>query len=362
MIIRGSLGSDRLDYVSPGIHDMLGYDPGEIVGVEGWPSAHRDPAEEEAAAAGIRSAIASGDPGFTLVQRYRSRSGDWRSLLLIGRFDAPGAEDPTYVATAIDITDRIHMEEELRAARDAAQAADHAKSEFLSLISHELKTPMTAIIGFSDLLALSDLQGGDRESVDFIVTGAHRLLGLIDRMLDYARLETGRLRVSVAPLVVEDAVREAVDRVAPLAAGQEPPATIETELEPGLLAVADRARLVAVIEDVVDNAVRHGGHGVHVRVTARSAGDDRVAIEVADDGIGIPGEKLAAVFSPLEVDGRGTGATLGLALVHRLLDAMDGSITVRSAPGSGTTATIEVPALVDTIHEDRPGATMGAER
>jgi PAS domain S-box-containing protein len=326
---------------------MLGYEPGDVIGAIGWPSSHRHPDDAAPTAAAIRKALESGQRRFTLVERYLAASGDWRWLLEIVSVEDP--EDPAggYVATALDVTDRVRMEEELRAARDEARAADRSKSEFLSVVSHELRTPLNVILGFGELLERADLGAEDRESAEYIVAAGRRLLGLIDRMLDYARIETGRLHVAMQPVLLDDTVRLAIDRVRALAESRGATVVRAAGSEGGLVAVGDGGRLTSVVEDLVDNAVRHGGAGVHVGVRTRRSAPGRVAVSVSDDGTGMTEAQLAQVFDPLRRDGAGTGATLGLALARRVVEAMGGSIAVRSERGAGTTATVEMPALDD---------------
>ncbi len=347
MIVRGRILGDRIDYVSPGIREMLGYEPGDVIGAVGWPSAHRHPDDAATTIAAARAAVEVGRSRYTLLERYLAASGEWRWLLEIVNLEDPSDPSSNYVATALDVTDRVRMEEELRAARDEARAADRAKSEFLSVVSHELRTPLNVILGFGELLERADLAAEDRESVEYIVAAGRRLLGLIDRMLDYARLETGRLQVAAQPVLVDDVTRHAIDRVRVLLGDRDATVVRAAGSEDGLLAVGDVGRLTSVVEDLVDNAVRHGGAGVHVTVGTRRASRDRVAISVVDDGVGMTEEQMARVFDPLRRDATGTGATLGLALARRLVEAMGGAISLRSEPGAGTTATLEMPALVE---------------
>lgn len=351
MIVRGRLLTGIVDYVSPGIREILGYEPEEVVGVEGWAAAHRHPDDAATSDEAIRAAVAGRESRLSLVERTRSKSGEWRWLLESVNLIDPDDPSLAYVATIIDITERVQMEEELRAARDAAQAADRSKSEFLSIISHELRNPLNAILGHGKLLDRANLSAEDQESLDFVLDGGHRLLGLINRMLDYARLETGRLHVASQPVALDDVVRSALDRVQELAGDRKVATLRSSDSEAGLMASADGPRLIQVVEDLLDNAVRHGGPDVHVSVRTHVGRDGRVAISVEDDGVGIPEDQLARVFAPLERDSAGTGATLGLALARRLVEAMGGAISITSTVGVGTVAAVEVPALGQTVEE-----------
>jgi signal transduction histidine kinase len=158
-------------------------------------------------------------------------------------------------------------------------------------------------------------------------------------------------------VLLDDVVRLVIERGRPFAESRGSVVERGPDSTSGLTAVADAGRLVSVVEDLVDNAVRHGGPAARVVVTVRACSSDRVAIEVADDGVGMTEDQLARAFAPLERDASGTGATLGLALARRLVEAMGGTIRVASEAGRGTTATVEMPGPGDAAEGPWRGFT-----
>ena len=245
-----------------------------------------------------------------------------------------------------DVTLERTAEREIHAAREEAEAANRAKTEFLSRMSHELRTPLNAIIGFAQILELDGLDERQAESVDQILKGGRHLLELINEVLDISRIESGQLTMSVEPVLVRDAVSEAISLIGPLA--EERRIRLRSSItDDGLWALADRQRLKQVLLNLLVNAVKYGrADGTAVLSCSRTDGG-RLRFTVADDGPGIalelqerlfaPFERLGAEASPVE----GTG--LGLALSRALVVGMGGSMGMDSRPGEGTTFWFELP-------------------
>jgi CheY-like chemotaxis protein len=247
-----------------------------------------------------------------------------------GMTDAEG-QPSGLVAVSRDVTEKVALEEahrsakkEAERAREDAERANRAKSEFLSRMSHELRTPLNAILGFGQLLEMDGLEPQQQESVQQILKGGKHLLDLINEVLDIARIESGRITLSLEPIVLTDALWEAIGLIQPLAAEQ----AIELKVEdarPGDRYVrADRQRLKQVLLNLLSNAVKYNRPGGRVTV---------------------PFERLGAEGTGVE----GTG--LGLALSKGLMEAMGGSLGVTSKPGQGSTFFVEAPLA------EAPGAT-----
>lgn len=231
----------------------------------------------------------------------------------------------------------VEREEELRRAKAVAEEASAAKSAFLSRMSHEFRTPLNAILGFVQLLQGEDLTPDQKEDLAHMRRAGDQLLHLLTETLDLSRLESGEVRLTIedaalAPIVV------AAERAA---VGAE---RVHVDVDPDLRVLADVRQLEDVLAEVVRNALTHAGTAATVTVTAARRGGV-VDVFVSDDGSGIDPDDLERLFAPFE---RGTGDTpgigLGLALAQRSLEAMAGSLTARSARGSGTTLTISLPA------------------
>jgi signal transduction histidine kinase len=224
-------------------------------------------------------------------------------------------------------------------------------------MSHEMRRPLTAILGFGELIERDGLSDDDRECVDHILSAGHRLLALVDQIVDLATLGAGQMSISAEPVRVADAIDGSIARVAVDAAARA--ITLRADCDPGLAVVADQRRLGQALENLVSNAVRFNHHGGKVELTAgRAIGPGgtmgTIRIEVADTGTGIPAEALARLFIPFErldaVGSRaegpttGAGAGLGLALAKGLVEAMAGTIEVASEVGTGSTFRVELPA------------------
>jgi PAS domain S-box-containing protein len=292
--------------------------------------------------------------------RYRTAGGAYRWLEWNAR---PIAEQGLLYAVARDVTERKDADEEVRAARDAAERANLAKSEFLSRMSHELRTPLNAILGFGQLLEMDGLERQQHESVEQILRAGRHLLELIDEVLDISRIEAGSMRMSVEPVDVVSALGDAVALIAPVATA----AGIELHVEPGgedeCYVLADRQRLRQVILNLLSNAVKYNRPGGTVTVsTACRCDDDRVRVNVADTGLGIPKDQLERLFVAFDrldaAVGPVQGTGLGLTLSKNLTEAMGGALCVESVPGEGSRFTIELLSADDPVD----GTGFGADQ
>ena len=264
------------------------------------------------------------------------RLGDGRVLRIYEK-DTP---DGGRVGLRIDVT-------ELYDARRRAEAASRAKSSFLANMSHEIRTPMNGILGMVELLGATELELPQREMLETIQTSSEALLGLLNDILDLARIEAGKVLLesrSFSPALVlqrvgrlhqANAFKKALD--------------IEVHVSPGAegLARGDAARLQQVLHNLVGNAVKFTEHG-RVRLALDRGPEGDWQFTVFDTGIGMTREQVARVFDAYEqadetVGRRFGGTGLGLAIVRELVDRMDGAINVSSAPGRGTEVRLRLP-------------------
>ncbi|RPH44352.1 MAG: PAS domain S-box protein [Burkholderiales bacterium] len=255
-----------------------------------------------------------------------------------------GTEDAMLVAWH-DIAERQRYEQQLRRARDAAESAASAKSQFLAMMSHELRTPMTGIIGMVDLLHDSRMTDEQRHFVDVLRSSAHSLLTVLNDVLDYSKIEAGRLemeRIDFRPAAV------AQDVVALLAnAASQRGNNLVLRWRDGAVPAlrGDPTRLRQVLFNLVGNAIKFTERGsVTVEGDARVQADGRVALafDVRDTGVGIAPDVLPTLFRPFQQADSSTtrrfgGTGLGLAICRHLVEAMGGEISVDSRPGVGST-------------------------
>ncbi len=276
----------------------------------------------------------------------RTKSG--RSLRIT---DRATAEHGT-VSLIIDVTDDILRAEELRRAREQAEAASAAKSEFLASMSHELRTPLNAILGFAQLLQRDrkqPLSERQLERLGHVLTGGEHLLRLIDEVLDLARIEAGGVTISTEPVGVPDMLSDVLTTLEPMA--QRAEIQLVTELSEVPSVVADRTRLAQILMNFGSNAIKYNRPGG--RVVFRALGSDRsVRLSVVDDGIGIPVDKRGRIFEPFQRAGQETGPIegtgIGLSISKRLAELMQGSVGFSSEVGVGSEFWVDVPIHIAT--------------
>ena len=226
---------------------------------------------------------------------------------------------------------------------------ERARSEFVANVSHELRTPLTAIKGCAETLLGGGLDDTPRaaEFVEVIARHADRLRDLIEDLLDLASVEQGEARLRIGPVAVADVVSQAEATLRPSAERRSQ--ALRAEVPAGLPAVlADRDRLAQVLINLVDNAIKFTPDGGRILIGAAAA-DGRVLLSVSDTGIGIPPGELGRIFERFyrvdrSRDRKEGGTGLGLAIAKHLTQAMGGTIEAESAPGSGTTFRITLPA------------------
>jgi PAS domain S-box-containing protein len=257
-----------------------------------------------------------------------------------------------YRGTGRDVTAEIRAERSLREAKEAAEAANHAKSQFLANISHELRTPLNAVIGFSEMIELGlagPIQPKQQEYVSLVLQSGRHLLNVINDILDLARADSGKFE-----LHEEDGVhiREIADACLALTRHQAETRGIalSTVIEENLpTIVADPTRLKQILLNLLSNSIRFTKRGGSVDIAAHRTTDGGIALEVRDTGVGMTPEEVEVALEPFgQVDARlareheGTG--LGLPLTRRLAELHGGTFAVASKKGGGTTVTITLPA------------------
>ena len=276
------------------------------------------------------------------------------------------------VATvAIDITERMRLEEKLREAKEQAELGSRAKSRFLGTMSHELRTPLNAVIGFAELMheeALGPLGNAEyKEYAGLILRSGMNLLEMISNLLDFARADAGGLELNVVDVEIGRLLRSVLTRARERLAAPPAPGriTLETNLPAGMLAIrADEQRLRQVLRGLIDNAVKFTPTGGRVTVTAQPIDAGGVEVTVADSSIGMSADELEHVFEPFWQADSGLGRTrdgagIGLKLARQLVTLHGGTLEMHSARGEGTKVVLRLPRApppAETARADRPGA------
>ncbi|HET8695276.1 MAG TPA: ATP-binding protein [Aquabacterium sp.] len=266
-----------------------------------------------------------------------------------------------------DLTEH-KLYQEARLAAQVAEAANRAKSEFLSRMSHELRTPLNAVLGFAQLLRLDrqhPLTDGQRSKVELIERAGGHLLGVISDVLDLSRIDSGSLPLSIEPVLVSHVLDEAVSMVG-AGASEAGVILVPPQAPRGLTVFADRLRLRQILVNLLTNAIKYNRRGGRVMVSVWSEAD-QVAVEVSDTGRGLSPEQCEHLFEPFNRLGaentgiEGTG--IGLVIVRRLLELMQGRIEVSSKLGVGTRFVVHLPhadAADALVHEGEQTTISGA--
>jgi PAS domain S-box-containing protein len=325
---------ERVTDWNPAAAELFGYSAEEVRGrriddlVIGEP--HRDEGQEI-----TREAMAVGRAGRITQRRRKDGTPVDVELMLV-----PLTVDDSHVG----FLGIYHDVTELQRARQEAEAATQAKSAFLATMSHEIRTPMNAVIGMTDLLLGTELTGEQREFAEVVRSSGDALLHVIDDILDYSKIEAGKLELEREPFSVRECVEGALDIVAPRAWDKEIElgCLIEDSAPGGIL--GDEARLRQVLLNLLSNAVKFTETGeVVVLVAAEPSGSGsyRLEISVRDTGIGIASNLMDRLFTSFsQVDASTTrrfgGTGLGLAISKRLVELMGGTISVESEEGSGS--------------------------
>jgi PAS domain S-box-containing protein len=355
---------DHLDviwYVSPSCR-RYGYEPTELIGRQTFELVHpSDRPQLRRLVAGLFDG-AEVDPSASREYRLRAKNGDWiwfegNTSIVRDDADTPGE----IISQLRDITQRKAMETDLRAARDAAEAAATAKSEFLANMSHEIRTPLTSIMGFSGLLR--ELDGWSENAQHYlsrISTAGQSLLSVVNDILDFSKLEAGQVELDPHPFNPVHFIEDTVDLFAVKAADKGLSLRTAVAVDLPARVEADSARVRQVMMNLIGNAVKFTAEGGITVAAAYDQATQQLRIAVNDTGEGVPAERRDRLFQRFsQVDGSisrvhgGTG--LGLAISKNLVDLMGGEIGVETNAGQGSTFwfTLRAP-IVDRPMLDLP--------
>lgn len=259
-----------------------------------------------------------------------------------------------------DVTARVTAEQELLAAKNLAEQANRAKSEFLSQMSHELRTPLNAILGFAQILQ-EELTNEHREFTDHILKAGWHLLGLINEVLDLAKIEAGRLSLNIEDFDIRAVVRESLSLAAPIASKYGVNVSDNTKTMAVTTVKADVTRVKQMVLNLVSNAIKYNRPNGQVTLSIEYPTPKMLRLVVSDTGVGMSENDLAKLFQPFSRVGNkqneieGTG--IGLAFTQKLAGLMQGDIGVSSTEGIGSSFWLDFP-LQDQAAEAAPVAAV----
>lgn len=330
-------------------------------------------AAPEADAAARRRLLAAGAP---MVEPGTSERMRPDGTIIEVRSDP--VPDGGWVRTYTDVTARRRAEANLAAAlaaaeraRAEAEAADRAKSTFLAAMSHEIRTPMNGVLGMMEVLELTPLSPDQARCVAVMRDSAGALLRIIDDILDFSRIEAGRLELEALPFSLRRLVAATADTLAVAARARGLRLVVEPAPGGPDLLLGDAVRVRQILLNLLGNAVKVTEAG-EVRIAAATRAEAEqvaVTLTVTDTGIGMTETAMARLFRPFaQADSSTTrrygGSGLGLSITRRLAELMGGSVTVESAPGLGSrfTATLRLPAATEAIAAGKPAPTTTMAR
>ncbi len=349
----------RFTFLSAGV-EKFGYTPEEVLGKSMFTFVHPDDRARiiEKFREGFRRGAHPSINEFQVL----TKDGGFRHVEEAGRIICDDQGKPVMVTGILrDVTQRSIAAEALRRGKDMAEAANRAKSTFLASVSHEIRTPMNAILGFSELVLKSHLSPEVRSQMEIIRKSGHDLLGIIDELLDLTRIESDQMRFEEKPFSLSQLLSDLRHTFEPRIRdkGIRFELDIPTHLPERFL--GDGLRIKQILTNLVGNALKFTRDGsialsLQINLSPESAAGSHqreILFTVRDTGIGIPEDKLQAIFEPFtQVDGSYSrqygGIGLGLAICRRLIEHMGGSISVQSILGQGSTFACRLPLMVAT--------------
>jgi two-component system sensor histidine kinase/response regulator len=345
--------------------EMLGYTAEELIGQEMHALTHHsrpDGSPYPAAECPIHRAAVAGIPCEVSDEVMWRKDGRDMQVEYVA---SPVVEHGRLTGAVVnfrDITARKHVEFELIVARDAAESANRAKSDFLARMSHELRTPLNSIIGFANVLRKNRGSSMSDDQLSFanrIATNGRHLLALINDILDLSKIEAGRMTLDVSAVMLDTLVRETIDELEGETKNR--PVTVRAEIPDVIRSIGtDAARVKQVLINLIGNSLKFTERGeVVVAIDADPVGVP-LRIRVRDTGIGIPQDRLDAIFNVFEqaesmTSRRFGGTGLGLAISRSLCELMGHRLEVESVEGEGTTMLIQLGVAPRTARRSIPG-------
>jgi two-component system sensor histidine kinase/response regulator len=346
-------GERRIQQVNSEFLRLFGYNEEDVLG-QSPRFIYPDESTHQTIGREAYPEIASGGIYSTLVE-LQDASGSVFPCSLVGRAVNPADLSQGYIWTLRDMTERVQMEEDLRAAKEEAESATEAKSKFLAHMSHEIRTPMNAVIGLAHLLSRTELTSDQADYVRKIINSSQALLGLINDILDYSKVEAGKLDLDHIAFDLHEVLDNLSNVVSLKAEEKDLELLFAIEPDVPMRIMGDPLRLGQVLTNIATNAVKFTDRGnvvLDVRVVNWEEEDRvRLCFAVRDTGVGLTEEQKGHLFEAFRQADNSTtrkqeGTGLGLAISQQLVGLMGGELRVESAPNEGSTFWFEAPFQV----------------
>ncbi|MBI5278105.1 MAG: response regulator [Burkholderiales bacterium] len=367
----------RIVRVNRAVEELLGLSQAELLGR----ATHElfSAREADFLVSKDRESLSRGEPLDVAEARISTRSKGER-ILKVKKIPILGESGrPQYLlGIAEDVTELKNKERDIQGLNEAlvrrsteVEAANRAKSTFLATMSHEIRTPMNGMLGMLELLGLGELDVEQRETLELVQESSKSLLRIIDDILDFSKIEAGKLEVRPESVSIKQVIEDVQNIYSGNASSKG--LVVRRIVDPGISAalMVDPVRLRQILNNFVSNAIKFTSAGwieIRVQCVERAAGRESLRFSVADTGIGISQEDQQRLFQPFSQAGtdptqRAGGAGLGLAICRQLAQMMGGSVEMASAPGQGTTMTLNLSLPVaEPTRPSAPGAETTRDR
>jgi len=343
-----------ISIVNPAAATMFGYKPEELLGCDVallLPPEQRSPHKDY-----VRNSKVIGSRVFDRARDLKGCRKDGSLFPMELTVSPIKLDENTYfVGVMRDITSRVEQEQALISAKDEAEQAkeraeqaNRAKSEFLSKMSHEFRTPLNAILGFSQLLSMENLSESDADSVNMISVSGQHLLNLVNDILDVSQIESGLMTISLENVDVKQLVSEVIPLIEAQLEHLNLTLSIEAFRDEPVWVIADHIKLKQVILNLLSNAVKYNRKNGFIAVTISQKDEHTISISIQDSGAGLSEQQQTLLFEPFNrlgqenTDIEGTG--IGLVISRELLRMMNGTLIVHSSVGQGSTFTVCLPS------------------